>query len=217
MFKQKSVPALRKLRQLGCCVWVVGVLCPLILTGCGDSTACQVYIAVDGSGSTDQTRQRYFGLMDALMTEALPIGARVNLWRFDTTAREVYSGTPSKPQDLWGTQDGEWVYSTNQPGTRPDKLLRQLLADLPRREEQRLALVMLWDGENTGKALTQDVAQLAADRRLRAVWLVGVDSQFRTLVKSEFQSFGRRLVVSGLNDAASGLETFRQLLEEEVQ
>jgi len=189
--------------------------CTMLSPGSSMSPCC-VYFAVDCSDSTLGFRTRQFGLTDATV-EVLPPGARVSIWRFDTRAHEVYDGRPTKPQDLWLTQDQKLKPPTNGKGTYPDKVLRQLIKDLPRREEQRLALVMLWDGENTGGSLAELAKQLAADQRLCAVWLVGIDSQFRARVKDEFQAFGRRLIVSGLNDAPSGLQAFTQLLEEEVE
>lgn len=203
----------RTLRQYAVVAGCVGSVL-LMYDASRTETALLVYIGVDRSGSTHKVRHRYLGLMDVVVAEGLPSGATISVWRFDTRAEQVYEGRTSRSQDIWQAQDNQLRRSAAHEGSLPGELLRRINSDLRHRTEQRVALVILWDGENTGATMRGLVEQLASNRHLRVVWLVGINPEFRSRVKNNFRSFGTRVIVSGLDDMQSGFDQFRRKLNE---
>jgi len=187
----------------------------MALAGCTNQspTTC-VLTGLDGSGSTNGVRQRYLGLLDKLVADELPINSHLIIWRFDTQAVKIYSGCPQNARELAPLRP--YLQPTPEKGTWPDKVLAQMGEELPRIEEQQVALILFWDGEDFNPSeTTQQIHSLAEDSRLQAVWIVGVAPQFRHRVEQACEPLRGRCVVSGLADVQSGLDEFSEKLREE--
>ena len=178
-------------------------------------------IAVDVSGSMQASRKRLLGMIDVIASEiVIPRGAQINLWVFAQQTALVYGGVPGRARELWGPLDDYLNKSAPGEGTYPDCVLNEIVTDMSSNPDADHAVVLLTDGENSGDDITPLVQQLAAQSRLRAVWIMGVKGSLddpkgdpRIRAKRTYAVLGKRLIVSGLYDRESGLKQFRALVE----
>ncbi len=74
--------------------------------------------------------------------------------------------------------------------------------------------MLLWDGEDAAPDRTKALAKkLAAMPYLKAVWVAGVTQEsaddLRAQVQRTFDCLGDRLIISGPDDLAQGMDEFR--------
>jgi hypothetical protein len=173
----------------------------------------------DVSESQNQReRKRLSAVLDSTVDMVLPTRSRVVIWAFDHDPLKVYSGRPASARDLWTVQDEIFTASLgSQPGTYPSRVLEQNLEEAQKAVQrgERIAVMLLWDGDNADPEATKKAAEeLAALPNLKALWVVGVQIEsgqaLRSQVERIFASLGDRLIVSGRYDVRDGQADFRQ-------
>jgi len=197
---------------------IIAIACLLLISAVAVTHRSKPLIicSVDRSRSTDPVRLRYNNIVDVLI-KRIQSGTRLLVYRFDTAVSQVYDGYPTKPRDLWQVQDRQLKPIAKRRGTRLDMMLKQITqVTLPNSSEQTIGIVVITDGGNDGRPLAPYAMALGKDKRIRAVWLVGLQAHHRLRLDNEFRTvLGDRLVTSGLDDVANGIDRFNELMRKE--
>jgi hypothetical protein len=203
--------ALLLLAIIGGIVWAMSRSRPVELT---------VLAAMDVSGShTREERKKAFGVMHAAYEVVFPSQTPTVLWEFDQKARKVYEGQPVKARDLWPAQDAIVQTDPKAPGTYPEAALQEMQHAARLAEERgvnQIVLILMWDGETHDAGMLRNLAsQLASDKKIKAVWVIGAKSVegIRSYAEKLLEPLNDRLIVTGSFDARDGLERLRVILE----
>ncbi len=198
------------------CVIGGGLIWLGVSTGCSPSVSPPALLLnIDGSMSTDAVRGKQMGVLDTLV-QRMPVGSRFIVHRFDFRVSRIAGEHPNEPRDLWPVQDKDLKPSAGRKGTRPDLMLKHITEQvIPVLQEQQIGVVLVWDGGNNGKSLKPYITQLAQNKRIRIVWLVGLKRELWPQVEPEFKALASsgRLMTSGLDDAPQDVARFRERLQ----
>lgn len=200
----------------------LAVLGSLALEGCRTHQTLRLDIAVDTSGSTVAARSEQPALIQAsrqMLSELEVLGPQVGLWRFDVQPALLYEQTMRSAGVVRKFAETDFMAMAGAEGTYPDRLLNQVADAWATDPADRLALVLVTDGESTdATAMPEAVARIASEQRLVLVWLVGVRSEWRMEVKRVYGPLGQRLEDTGCepSELAAAREACCQRLFEGV-
>src|SRR5579875_1612489 len=176
-------------------------------------------VGADVTGSVHMhSRKQMFGVLDETVAEVLPQGSHVEIWSFDVNAHKFADLVPVRPEDLWPTEDEVMALHPTSWGTFPAVAFKEMEreASADQAQGEPTAILMLTDGEDENPSTTvEEAKKLAQIGSLKAVWFCGVTSRngFRSeLERRLVPIFGNRLIVTGRQDAAEGLQRLRQLI-----
>ena len=141
---------------------------------------------------------------------------------FGQEAWELYQGKPLVVRELWPLLDRIQRSRTSRPGTSPAEVLSRNLEAAKQAGErgEGVAIMLLWDGEDTDPAATRRaVKELAELPHLAAVWVAGLPADpgsgvdARGQARQAFAALDDRLICSGPFDTQAGLDRFRERLQ----
>lgn len=176
-------------------------------------------VAADDTGSVHtQMRQEVFGILDQTVAETLPHGSHVIFWSYDVNSHQYSDIVPNHAEDLWPTEDLIMKQHPTSYGTHPGIVLKDMLTTIKSNEmlNRPVAIMLLTDGEDQApKETASALKSISSDPDVRAVWFCGATSQngFRSMLERRWAPIlGKRLIVTGPDDAETGLNKFRMLI-----
>ncbi len=181
-------------------------------------------VGADDTGSVHtQLRQQVFGILDQTVAEALPHGSHVIFWSYDVNSHQYSDIVPNHAEDLWPTEDLIMKQHPTTYGTHPGIVLKDMLATIQTNTtlNRPVAIMLLTDGEDQDpKETVTALKSISADPDVKAVWFCGATSQngFRSMLERRWAPIlGNRLIVTGPDDAETGLNKFRMLIANSTQ
>ncbi|MCC7493727.1 MAG: VWA domain-containing protein [Fimbriimonadaceae bacterium] len=195
---------------------LIALLCP----GCGPRQSPRLDLLLDVSASTQATRDGADSPLAVVLQAVQRLQSRrpqVVVWQFAQEVSIVYGNRPQQTTDLVPVLRQYGRQTAAGRGTHPARALAALTASWATASEQAFGVVLLTDGESADPAaLRRAVAGLAAEPRLRAAWLVGLQPRLRVATERTFAPLGARLLVSSADavDARSKAVEFARRVRE---
>lgn len=199
---------MRKVRNCAMALGFIGVL-SAALTGCGAHQDEEVVFLVGRSGSEkSQTMLRRQMAAISEIVDALPRGTNITVLRFDTSVHQISGGAWRNGNAVFSLED-ELKPAQTRPGSRLDLALTEVLKRLQRNPQLTIRAITVSDGENTGGKLEPILTHLAANHRLRALWMTGLDQRFHLVREQQLAPLGRRALAGNWKDFDADLKSFR--------
>lgn len=179
---------------------------------------CRYEVGVDDSDSFEVAkRNKLRGLVCHTFDVAVPSPAQVSLCTFGHSVAKCYSGLPTSSNELWTPISDACKSSSDGWGTYPSLFLREALVEAraAKRDKQDVIILVVTDGEDADPDATRAaVAELAAMPNVRAVWIAGVNDDFRLDTERRYGALGARLIVTGELDPEQGARQINYLMED---
>jgi hypothetical protein len=185
--------------------------------------AFRLLVDCDISGSVGPEEKRAnLRVVEATFSRVLPADSQLTFWAFGQEVWELYGGKPLVVRELWPLLDRIQQARVSRAGTSPARVLDRNLeaAEQARGRDEKVAILLLWDGEDTDpQATARVVKELAGLPHLVAVWVAGLPADpgsgmdARGKVRQAFAPLGDRLICSGPFDTQAGLDRFRERMQ----
>lgn len=178
--------------------YLVALIAAACLAGCSGQPEGQIeYIyALDRSISTDGNRQKQIDCLTAELDE-IPLGSRIVILRFGSTAEEVYSDilTDSGTDTVIDTLENDAKASDPVRGTNFARMAEAVLRHISSSRAQEIHLRFLTDGADdfigdpqNQSEYSKSAGAVCSDSRIKSMVFVGVKAGFREGVRSHWPS-----------------------------
>ncbi len=119
---------------------------------------------ISGSMGAEEKRAN-LGAVEATFSRVLPPDSQLTFWAFGQEAWELYQGKPLVVRELWPLLDRIQRSRTSRPGTSPAEVLSRNLEAAKQAGErgEGVAIMLLWDGEDTDPAATRRAVKELAE------------------------------------------------------